>query len=330
MKIGIRADGGPSMGFGHLVRTGAIASECLRRGDAVVYLTTTPDAVSTTLPNSITVNSLNSVDDPIEVVQALDKCAIDTLFVDLFEADTAYQRKLSQSDSKIVVRHNYLNHTVCCDTLVYGDIHAPTLDYEWIGVKPNFLLGPDYVLLREQFRKVVRKESIWRQEPSRALITMGGSDVSNTTPDAMAAFRGFSGTVDVVLGPGFSNMEEIEQAAESLPAKFNLLHSPDNMAELMRRADIAVSAVGGTVFELLATRTPFIGVPQVENQMQRAEALRRIDLARIVTTDDTIVSGVEALLGDYEERRTLFDRMKGIVDGEGAKRVWNYFTKCSG
>ncbi|WP_340101723.1 UDP-2,4-diacetamido-2,4,6-trideoxy-beta-L-altropyranose hydrolase [Salinibaculum salinum] len=329
MKVGIRADGGPSMGFGHLIRTGAVAAECLRRGDTVVYLTTTPDAVTTTLPDSITVETLDTVDNSMEVAQALEEHTIDTVFIDLFEADTAYQRTLAQSDSKIVVRENYLNHTVCCDTLVYGDLHAPTLDYEWVGTKPEFLLGPDYVLLREQFRKIARKEPNWRPKPTRALITMGGSDVSNTTPAAMEAFQSFSGTVDVVIGPGFSNAEEIERAAESLPTRFNLLYSPDNMAELMQQADVAVSAVGGTVFELLATRTPFVGIPQVDNQMQRAEALRRNELARIVTTGDALVSEVEELFEDDRRRRRFFERMAGVVDGNGAKRVWNRFDEDS-
>ncbi|WP_254761515.1 UDP-2,4-diacetamido-2,4,6-trideoxy-beta-L-altropyranose hydrolase [Natrinema marinum] len=325
MRVGIRADGGPSIGFGHLVRTGAIAAECLRRGDTVVYFTTTPDSVSTTLPDPITMETLDTADDPTEVVQALNECTIDTLFVDLFEADTKYQRTLSQSDSRIVVRHNYMNHTVCCDALVYGDLHAPALDYEWIGTKPEFLLGPDYVLLREQFREATQKDTNWKQEPTRALITMGGSDVSNATPDIMKAFQNFSGTVDVVIGPGFSNTEEIERATESLSTQFNLLRSPDNMAGLMRRADLAVSAVGGTVFELLAVQTPFVGIPQVDNQMQRAEVLRRNGLASIVTTDDEVLSEVESLVKDDGKRRTLFERMAGVVDGDGAKRVYEAF-----
>jgi UDP-2,4-diacetamido-2,4,6-trideoxy-beta-L-altropyranose hydrolase len=327
MNIGIRADGGPSRGYGHLIRTSAIATECLRQDDNIIYFTVTPDSAKDTLPDSITVEKLDSVDDPKEVIKKFEYNNIDSLFIDLFEADTEYQRALSQSNSQIIVRQNYLNHPVCCDALVYGDLHAPTLDYEWIGSKPEFLLGPDYVLLREQFREVAHKKANWRENPSRALITMGGSDVSNTTPDAMEAFDDFDGAVDVVIGPGFTNIEEIEQTAESIPTRFNLLRSPDNMAELMQQADVAVSAVGGTVFELLATRTPFVGIPQVENQMERAEALRENKLGRIVTDDNTLNSKIEEFLENNENRRTIFERMTGVVDGNGAKRIWNQFHK---
>lgn len=327
MRVGIRADGGPDIGFGHLIRTGTIAAECLREGDTVIYFTTTPEAVSTKLPNPIRVETLEAADDPMEVLQALDEFAIDILFLDLFEADTTYQRKLSKSNSKIVVRHNYLNYTVCCDVLVYGDLHAPSLHYDWINTKPEFLLGPDYVLLREQFRRVAQQEPNWRPKPTQALITMGGSDVSNTSPDAMEAFRNFGGTVDVVIGPGFSNIDQIEQRAGSLPTQFNLIHSPENMAELMQRADVAVSAVGGTVFELLATGTPFVGIPQVENQKERAEELRRNKLACIVTKDDAIIPEVESLIENDQKRRTLIERMDGVVDGHGAKRVQNRFNE---
>lgn len=327
MNIGIRADGGPSRGYGHLIRTSAIATECLRQDDNIIYFTVTPDSAKDTLPDPITVEKLDSVDDPKEIIKNIEYNNIDSLFIDLFEADTEYQRALSQSNSQIIVRQNYLNHTVCCDALVYGDLHAPTLDYEWIGSKPEFLLGPDYVLLREQFREVARKKPNWRENPNRALITMGGSDVSDTTPDAMEAFHDFNGTVDVVIGPGFTNIEKIEQTAESLHTRFNLLRSPDNMAELMHQADVAVSAVGGTVFELLATRTPFVGIPQVENQMERAEALRENKLGRIVADDNTLNSKIEEFLENDENRRTIFERMTGVVDGNGAKRIWNQFHK---
>jgi spore coat polysaccharide biosynthesis predicted glycosyltransferase SpsG len=268
------------------------------------------------------VEVLDTVDDPTEVIQALEENAIDTLFVDLFEADTEYQQTLCQSDSKIVVRHNYLNHTVSCDAVVYGDLHAPTIDYNWLGTEPEFFLGPDYILLREQFREAAPKGYNWRASPDQALITMGGSDVLNTTPLAMEAFDNFSGTVDVVIGPGFSNIKEIEQASDALPTCFNLLYTPDNMAKFMQQADVAVSAVGGTVFELLATRTPFIGIPQVENQMQRAEALHRNQLASIVTTEDAVVAEVKSLIENSQKRRDLFKRMEGVVDENGAKRVY--------
>lgn len=322
MRVGIRADGGPSIGFGHLVRTGALASECLRQGDTVIYFTTTPKAVSIKLPDSIAVKTLESTDSSAEMRQALDEYSIDTLFLDLFEADTEYQSTLSQSDSKLVVRHNYQNFTVCCDVLVYGDLHAPSIDYEWVGTKPEFLLGPDYVLLREQFRKAAQRNPTWRQNPNRALITMGGSDIANTTPDAMEAFRDFSGIVDVIIGPGFSNSVEIEQRAESLDTHFNLIHSPNNMADRMEQADLAVSAVGGTVFELLATRTPFVGIPQVDNQRHRAKALQQHELARIATTADGLQTEINTLYEDNNVRRELFDRMAGVIDGNGAKRVY--------
>lgn len=324
MRVGIRADGGPSIGFGHLIRTSAVAAECIRRGDSVLYFTTTPEAVSTILPEYIEVITLDTTNDPTEVLRFLDECAIDTLFLDLFEADTAYQQVLSESDSRLVVRHNYQNFTVCCDVLVYGDLHAPSIDYEWVGTEPEFLLGPDYILLREQFRKAAQKKSNWRPNPTRALITMGGSDIANTTPVAMDTFRNFNGTVDVIIGPGFSNSEEIIQRAESLKTQFNLIHSPDNMAELMARADIAVSAIGGTVFELLATRTPFVGIPQADNQILRAEALRRHELARIVTYADDLGTEVDTILENNDIRRELFECMAGVVDGKGAKRIYDH------
>ena len=321
MKIAIRADGGPERGYGHLVRTGALAKECLQRGDDVLYFTQTPTAVREELPSTVTSVRLDGQNEIEEVIQYIEDYSVDAIFTDSFKIDTIYQERLSKTRATLAVRHNFKHYTVCCDVLIYGDLHAPYLEYDWIGTKPEFCLGPDYILLREQFRQAAQKEKIWRDDPKRVLIVMGGSDVNNATPRIMETFENFDGTIDVVIGPGFENEREIKRTAQAMRSDFNLLFNPENMAEILYRADFAVSAVGGTIFELLATQTPFIGIPQVDNQKQRAAALQRRDLGLIVSNTDALSKHVDTLHFS-ELRRKLYDNIDGIVDGCGAKRVY--------
>lgn len=321
MKIAIRADGGSETGYGHIIRTGTLAEESLQHGDDVFYFTRTPEVVQEELPSEITTVKLDRQDEVEETIQHIEDYSIDVLFTDSFTVDTGYQEHLSKTDVTLAVRHNFEHYTVCCDVLVYGDLHAPELEYEWIGSKPGFCLGPDYILIRDQFQQAAQKKKVWRNNPERALIIMGGSDVNNETPRIMQAFESFDGTVDVVIGPGFTNEGEIKRTAQTTKSDFNLLFTPENMAEIMHRADFAVSAVGGTVFELLATRTPFIGIPQVDNQKQRAAALQRRDLGLIVDDVDSLSKHIE-LLSSSERRRELYDNMDNVVDGKGAERVY--------
>lgn len=44
IDVTIRADGGPDIGYDHLVRSNAFAKEFLKRGHGVAVATTTPQA----------------------------------------------------------------------------------------------------------------------------------------------------------------------------------------------------------------------------------------------------------------------------------------------
>jgi UDP-2,4-diacetamido-2,4,6-trideoxy-beta-L-altropyranose hydrolase len=322
MKVAIRADGGPSIGYGHLIRTGALTHKCLQNGDKVLYFTRTPNPVDEELPNDITVVELDENNEVAECLRYVDEYSIDVLFTDSFAVDTKYQKRLSKTEVSLAIRHNFERYTVCCDILVYGDLHAPKLEYEWLETKPKFCLGPDYILLREEFRQAAQNPSVWRDTPEKALIVMGGSDVNNITPTVMKMFDGFVGTVNVVIGPGFTNARAIKRTAEMIDAQFELIFTPENMAEIMQQSDLAVSALGGTGFELLATRTPFVGIPQVDNQQQRAKALEQRDLALIVDDKEDLGESIESLVSS-SLRRELYNNIDGVIDGRGAERVYN-------
>lgn len=321
MKVAIRADGGSDIGYGHLIRTSTVARECLTAGDEVVYLTRTPDAVAHQLPSEVTVAEVDSQSEQSQVIEYIEEHGISAIFTDSFVVDTEYQERLSNTDAKVIVRHNYKDYDVCCDALIYGELHATEMEYNWIGSKPTLCLGPDYILLREQFRKQMSENEKRQGSKQRALITMGGSDVNSTTPVVMRALAGFDGIVDVVVGPGYSNKKEIRQSAGSIDTEFNVIYDVQNMAEIMRRAEFAVTSTGGTVFELLATETPFIGIPQVDNQRERAAALKRRNLAAIINESGKLDQKIKKIESEsYREK--MRENMKGVVDGRGAERTY--------
>jgi spore coat polysaccharide biosynthesis predicted glycosyltransferase SpsG len=92
----------------------------------------------------------------------------------------------------------------------------------------------------------------------------------------------------------------------------------------MDKADLAVSATGTTVSELLATDTPTIGIPQVANQEPIATALAQRDaIVRVDRNDSAALrSSAAALVGDVERRYSLVETCRTLVDGRGAKRIF--------
>lgn len=323
MRVGIRADGCPDMGFGHLARTGGLAQELASRGHTVVYLTATPTHVHNFVPGPVSVVQLSNPGDGKECAEVVQLEALDVVVTDSYNVNTQYQILLSKIVDVLVVIQATAKYELSCDVLVNGHLFAQDVRYEYRGNEPTWCLGPDYLVLREEFNRIAGKQARWRDEPERALIIMGGGDVNNTTPAAVRAFDGHDLGIDVIVGPGYSNRDEIRNAVETTECAFTIHNEPSNLPELMFDADFAVSALGTTVYELIATNTPLLGLSSVENQNRIAQMVQQHDLGIVVDSLTELREGIENYVTDTRFRRTVFRQYRDLVDGKGTQRVVN-------
>lgn len=323
MRLAIRADGNGDVGYGHLVRTGALAEAFLKAGHAVTYLTRTPDGVSAVCPAGVETVTLpeDSRGEHEWVVAYVEESDVDILLTDSYDVDAVYQAALRPIVPVLAVVHDDDRHPLCCDVAVNGNVYADQLEYEWVGDEPRRLFGLEYLLLRAAFRRLAAREAPWREPPERAILLMGGSDVNNATPDAIQALAGFDLKLDVIVGPGFRNRDEIREAAENVFANVRILQNPPDLAERMFEADFAISGAGTTVYELIATDTPTIAIPQAENQWPVARRLQAMEAVLVPgsTGPDSLRDSIRQLLSDSELRRSFRDC--DLIDGLGACRV---------
>jgi len=345
--LAIRADGSSGIGYGHLVRTGVLAQKFLKHNHQVTYLTRTPSTVSDVCPNEIDIYQIEE-EEIKDTLRWLERVAPDVLLTDSYNVDTEYQKRLVDSASLLATITDDTRFTLCSDMNINGNVHAPELDYEWVEEKPDMLLGTDYLLMREEFQQLADKTPPWRDSPDRALITFGGSDMNNATPDIIHAFDGFGVVVDVIIGPGFTNQDKIQKAARRTDAEFNLLEDPDNLPQLMFNSDFAVSAGGSTVYELLLTGTPVVGIPQSNNQVPIIERLsskgailpvgvdaststnsgdsaEKIQLLDVHASNITEQSktAIKRMVSDTQSRREFRDYGMSLVDGKGVDRIYH-------
>jgi len=247
MHLAVRADGGPSIGYGHLVRSSALAEEFLSREHAVTCLTAMPDHARDVYPAGVEVVELPSRDDPAHFLDWLGDAKPDATFTDAYPVDTAYQRAIREHVPLVVLQDD-ARHTVCADVFVNGNLYAADLDYEFVGAEPQTCLGTEYVLLRGDVRRLAARDPPWSDRPEYALVTMGGSDVADLTPTAVRAFDGFDLRVDAVVGPGFSRDQErsIREVAREITAEVDVVRDPPDLPARMFRADFAVSTASSS------------------------------------------------------------------------------------
>jgi len=325
MHIAIRADGGAQIGYGHLVRSSALAEEILSRGHIVTVATTTPQPAQEVFPDTVETTTLSKRDEYEPFVEWIETGNPDVVFTDAYPIDTGYQRAV-RDRVPLAVLQDDARHPVCCDILINGNLYASDLDYEWTNSEPEWWLGPEYLLLRGEIRDYAKKESPWREVPERALITMGGSDMQNLTPTIVQAFDGLALRVDAIVGPGFSEQQEVDirDAAGDVSGDVRVARDPDDFPKRMFQADFAVSTASSTTYELLALGTPIISIPVADNQEPIAAALREHDAATVLERDAGVtafLAAIEEYMTDPEIRQKRRNLGRGLVDDRGAERV---------
>lgn len=323
MQIYIYANGGESIGYGHLVRTDVLATEFLSDGHKVTYLTRTSETTQEVVADDA---AIVSVESPSAAVSVLDSKSVDILISDSYEIDHDLQRQFSAVVPKFCVAMDRNPHPIHCDVLINGNLYADQLTYQWTGSEPRWCLGPEYVLLRERIRMLAEENPPWHELPKRALVTMGGSDIANLTPTVLRAFSNLNLRIDTIVGPGFSQSKErrIRKVASDIPVNTQVVRDPDDLVERMFQADFAVSTASSTTYELLALGTPIVSIPVADNQKSIATALRECDVATVLECEAKEVTfrhAIEEYMMNASLRRNRREQGRKLIDGQGTERV---------
>jgi spore coat polysaccharide biosynthesis predicted glycosyltransferase SpsG len=325
MHVGLRVDGGPAIGYGHLVRTSALATELLADNHKVTVATTTPHPARTVFPNATGIVDLPSRGNPDQFVEWIKTTGPDAVFTDAYPVDTDYQQAV-RSHTTLAVLQDDARHAICADLFVNGNFYAADIGYEFVSHPSTTCLGPDFVLLRDEVRVRAQKDVPWRESPERAVITMGGGDVAELTPTVVRAFDGFDLRVDAIVGPGCSETQEqeIHAAASNCSADVQVTRDPEDLVERMAQADFAVSTASTTSYELLALGTPMVCIPVVDNQQLIADTLQTRELATVLQQNsdtEAFRDAIERYVTDVECRHQRAKRGRTLVDGHGSQRM---------
>jgi len=219
------------------------------------------------------------------------------------------------------------------DIVLNQNINSHNLHYR-CEPYTRLLLGTKYVLLRREFWPWRKYKKEVPEVAKKVLVTMGGSDPDNVTLKVIRALAqidipGLEAVV--VVGPANQHKEILRYAAKTSPLPIRLVENAANMPELMAWADIAVSAGGSTVWELLFLGVPIIMVMLAENQKGIIDGLSKITIAKKLGCSDEItvekIAWVMQDLAHSRERRVFMSaRGRQTVDGYGVARIIELFS----
>ena len=337
IKICFRVDGHPELGMGHLGRCLALAQALQEAADTGILFLTKDygEAIQKISKSGHLIESIYlnlSENEELEVViKQLQKFKADILITDIPYRSEDYLKKLKEFGKLLVSIDDLALTSFCSDIVVSGYLSARLKKY--ISTNPNtkFFLDPSYLMLHMQFEKLNKTPRKIRERGRFVLVTLGGADPENLTAKAVRALSRINKKLEVtvVLGPAYVHHKELRELLKSVKnskSKFIVEFNVKNMAKLMMRADVALSAGGETIYELAATGTPTISLAHIEHQSLNAQELERkgvvinLGLGRSVS-EEKISNVVESLLRDKNLRQKMSIKGKKLVDGRGAKRA---------
>lgn len=293
MKIAIRVDSATMIGSGHLMRCLTLAERLKKAGAEIHFICRNlpGDMIELIVQRSFIVHLLpfesyplaNSVDDFIAALKRdigidlkytqnilMQYGSFDWVIVDHYALDREWEHGVREYTKKIWVIDDLANRLHDCDVLLDQNYqHGQVERYE--GLVPKFcktLLGPKYLLLREEFYKIQNYKRLRDGTVKKIHIFFGGSDPTNETQKALEAVELLNRPdiqIDVIVGQANPKKKEIQAYCSNLP-NVKYYCQVDNMAELMAEADLAIGAGGSTTWERCFVGLPALIIIVADNQ----------------------------------------------------------------
>jgi UDP-2,4-diacetamido-2,4,6-trideoxy-beta-L-altropyranose hydrolase len=331
----MRADATVASGTGHVMRCVALAQAWQRAGGEVIFAMAQCDTAiqRRLLSEQVKLVAIEakpgSVEDMEQTIDAAVQQNVQWAVVDGYSFDSKYLSGLQSVRPVLMIDDNGVLGFYAADLVLNQNPFARADMYVNRGQRTRLLLGPRYVLLRNEFAAY----RIWRRPISdvgrRILVTMGGSDPKNLTPRILAALSEMmidDLQIRVVVGGSAENWRGIAEVAAGFPGRVEVLSDVANMAELMAWADLAIAGAGTTCWEICLLGLPAALVVVAENQRSVAEELARLGaavnagLAEVLDCSSLARMAAE-LLGNGERRANMSRAARELVDGLGTERV---------
>jgi UDP-2,4-diacetamido-2,4,6-trideoxy-beta-L-altropyranose hydrolase len=342
-RVLLRADGGPHIGMGHVMRCLALAEGLAVEGfESLLVLRGYDVDLSRILTVNTTATEFLTGDMTFEEDSRKTSAFADEFGATVLVSDVCHSLNLSRPNdfrSYLTSLRGY-GLTLCLMGNSELDFPADIIispyyrsNYPSIceGQGQCYLLGPQYFVFRREFYRVAGNAPFTRQNAKRVLISIGGGDRCELTikiASALALHERQSFSLRFIIGPAYpvDTEEKIRELLAGGTGELDIRYGSDDMAKDIVWADLAVLGDGLVKYEAALLGTPCITLARPDSD----ESMNR-DFFRAGSSlhlgDGTKLGEVELgleilrLSQDANLRKTMMKKGRGVVDSAGAKRI---------
>lgn len=330
----IRADGNPDIATGHLMRCLSIA-QAVKERDIPLFFAVSDENSEQLLrsfmdreeefPVICIHTDYRSPETELDKMRVLIRQNnIGCVLIDSYFVTCAYLEGLCQA-AKTAYIDDICSFDYPVDLVINYDADPPADFYRKCRYK---LLGMAYTPLRRQFLGLCPDV---RPQVKDILISTGGTDPYQMAERLLNKLLPFIEKQEIrchlLAGPMHSGRAALKLLAKEHPGMTLYEHVSD-MAALIGRCDLAVSAAGTTLYELCAAGVPAVSFTMADNQLASAKDMERyagIPYAGDVRTEpdlaEKLVKTLICLSESFEKRASLSHSMHKMVDGSGSVRI---------
>ena len=358
MKVTIRADASLQMGTGHIMRCLTLAQGLSEIGCEVIFLCKPHDGnlidkIQSSGFSCLTLSdpALAQDDDDLTHAGWLGASQDDDaqecrdifqdiypkwVVVDHYALDFRWEKQIKPLCDKLMVIDDLTDRKHDCDLLLNQNLGFSEDQYQELTPDQcKILVGPNYALLRSEFRQWRSKSLQHRREQTEIrniLVSIGGVDPDNYTNQVLERIALSKVSPDVsitvVMGRHSPHLNEVKALAKSFRHKVRVVVDAANMAELMSLADLAIGASGSTSWERCCLGLPSIQIVTASNQKILAMTMASSNLIKYATG---ICDISEFLQTASDWTSELSVKSAHICDGKGIARVLNsmFYGDCN-
>lgn len=317
----IRTDGGNEIGMGHISRTLYLANEFKSKGYSVHFITS--NNFRSILGKSGKCHIIkNDHNKEIKLIKKLSpKFFILDILKNFFPYKSNYFLELKKIPTKLIAID-----------FVSKDLKYFDISFHSLFSPKNFKAKKTYYDLKYSIvSDIFKQKSIHykiKKNVSSIIILCGGSDTNCICPKILNALRNLDTKIklNLIVGQKFQCWNELNKISKIIENPLKISHNVKNIENLMGQNQIAITAAGVTMTELLTIGIPCLIVYGATHERDAALLVEKNNLAKNIGFGKTIsnkdiVSSVNNLILDHNLRKNLHKNSKMIFDGNGLKRI---------
>ena len=252
-KIVLRCDGHKDLGMGHIYHCLTLAYNLTENDIMLVTNEKYEEGVEKIKSTHL---NYKTIKEENEFFQFLEDYKPDIVVIDCLDTKIEYIKRIKTIVDRVVTIEDL------GEGAQYADAVINAL-YKEDKMQKNMYSGEKYVSLREEFLISSPKE--FSTEVSEVLVLFGGTDPSNLTEKIYDVIKNCNYSkinFTFALGIGYNNERIID-----IPEKrIKVLKNIKNISVYMKKADIAFTSQGRTIYELAVLGVPSIVLAQNERE----------------------------------------------------------------